>query len=158
MKSRLLLLIFIGVSLVGFAQTGDTIIGSLEEEKAGEGTIVVDAEPGINDLIGKVNNRVAFADEESVTKMNGYRVLVYMGNDPKKSKDEAYNRRRKVSEAFVEIETYLAYDSPNWKLLAGDFMTSEEANIFKQKLLKEFPAFGKEAYIVTSIINVPIEN
>lgn len=159
MKTKLTLFVCLMLSSLCFSQTKkETILDTLEASKPNEGTIVVNAESGINELLGTANKRASFAsDDETLTKMNGFRILVYMNNDPKKAKSEANNRKQLINEHFIEVETYLGYDSPNWKLLVGDFVTKDEANIFKQLLQKQFPEFGKELYIVSDIINVPVE-
>ncbi|MDR0832757.1 MAG: SPOR domain-containing protein [Candidatus Symbiothrix sp.] len=81
----------------------------------------------------------------------GYRVQIYFGNDPKKARAEAQYRQSAVKNKFSTIGTYLTYNSPNFKVTVGDFPTREEAELFKQLLIKSF-AFGRESFIVPAKI------
>lgn len=157
MKAKFFFFVFISlmISLNGFSQSKETIINALENHKSGEGFISVDSEPGIDDLIGTPNKKVAFAEE--VNEMQGFRIMAFMGNDPKTARTESSNRKALIEENFLNLDTYLSYDSPNWKLLVGDFVSYEDANTFKHILQKKFPNFGKEMYIVKDTINVPAE-
>lgn len=157
MKTRLIFILFLLSSTIAFSQSAETIVDALEDNKSGSGSVVIESDSDIDKLLGTPNKR-AEADEDYVmAKMSGFRILAYMSNDQRKAKGEASRRRSLITEEFSSIGTYLNYDSPNWKLLVGDFLTREEATLFKQQIQKIFPQLGKEMYIVPDIINVPVE-
>jgi hypothetical protein len=136
----------------------ETIINTLELSDDGAGRIVVKSDPAITALIGKPSSKVkSDSDNYDIVKANGFRVLVFLGNDPKKSRSEAFARQNLIKTTFIDMATYIDYDAPNWKVLAGDFVTREDATLFKEKLQKEFPQFGKEIYIINDKINLFIE-
>jgi len=80
-----------------------------------------------------------------------------MGSNPRTSETEAIKRQTQLDEKFPELKTYLNFDAPNWKLYAGDFLTKEEATLFRLQILKSCPEFGKETYVVSDKINVPVQ-
>ncbi|MDH8702543.1 hypothetical protein M2138_001909 [Dysgonomonadaceae bacterium PH5-43] len=140
------------------AQENSTIIDSLESNTdVVDGVINVTLDPAVEALIGKPNGSVDRVGSYEVEERQGFRLQIYMGSDQHKARAEASAREQAIKEAFPEMTTYLGYWSPNWKLLAGDFITREEATVERQRLLKEFPQFGKEIYIVVDKIKIPID-
>jgi hypothetical protein len=149
---------FLILSGLTSAWAQETIIEALEIPLMGEGIIVIKSELAITNLLGRPNSKITTESEGyTAVKMNGFRILVFMGNDPKKSRSEAVDKQNSIRSVFPDMETYINYDAPNWKTLAGDFMTQEEASLFKEILQKEFPQFGKEMYVVADKINVYVE-
>ena len=132
-----------------------TIIDELEKFVPGEGIIKIISDPKIKELIGVISSEVS-VDKENFIVTNGFRIQVFMSND-RTARRESAEKGNLISEAFPEIAVYPVYIAPNWKLSAGDFLTKEEADIFKQKLLKSIPQLGKEMYIVQDKINIPIQ-
>jgi len=137
-----------------------TIIDDLQAQThAEEGIIHIDCDPAIVALIGKPDKQLAANSNADFLERNGYRIQVFMGNgnDPQ-ARPEANSKQSAVRDAFPELSTHLRYEAPNWKLLVGDFMTREEANIVLRQLQKEFPQFGKEMYIVSEKIKLFIQH
>ncbi|MDR3217410.1 MAG: SPOR domain-containing protein [Dysgonamonadaceae bacterium] len=133
------------------------IIQDLETRVPGQGLINIASESKITDLLGRPPQQ-ANVDENAYTKVNGFRIQVFMSNNSKTARNEANHKESQIREIFPELATYVNYEAPNWKLLAGDFMTKEEAGIFRQKIQKAFPEFGREIYTVSCKINVPKNN
>jgi hypothetical protein len=157
MKIKLLLSIAIGMFCLPsvVAQVENVgIIRDLESSVAGEGAIHVECDQKIKDLLGTPAPNAGI-EESAYMKMNGFRIQIFMSNNSKTAKGEAGFREGQIRENFSELATYIVYESPNWKLLAGDFMTKEEAGIFMQRIQKAFPGFGKEMYIVSDKVNIP---
>ncbi|MDR2057678.1 MAG: hypothetical protein LBP83_05245 [Dysgonamonadaceae bacterium] len=136
----------------------NTIINALESPVVGEGIIKIQSDPSITALLGKPNSKItAESGNYDIIKVNGFRIQVFMGNDPKNSRAEAFDKQNLIRSIFSDMETYVTYDAPNWKTLVGDFVTREEASLFKETLQKEFPQFGKEMYVVMDKINIRVE-
>jgi hypothetical protein len=133
-----------------------TIIEDLETPRPGEGIIHIQCDPAIKALIG-VSSAHINADETNYLKINGFRIQVFMGNNPKTAKGEAAHKEGLIRENFPEVTVHTTYQAPNWKVLVGDFTTKEEAIIFMQKIQKAFPDFGKEMYTVADKVNIPIQ-
>ena len=152
----LLLAFGFSVSEIQAQERRATIIDDLETFVAGEGIIHISSDPKITELIGKPSLEAGTGDRYFV-KANGFRVQVFMSNDARTARKEVSDKGILLKGKFPEIAVYPEYAAPNWKLLAGDFTTKEEAEIFKQKLQKEIPALGKEMYIVQAKINISMQ-
>jgi len=133
-----------------------TIIDDLETQVPGEGIIQITCDPKITSLIGLVSPETSVSDADYVTT-NGFRIQVFMSNNPKTARGELNNMGSMIKGTFPDIAVYSVYVAPNWKLLVGDFMTKEEAEVFRQKINQSIPALGKEMYIVPDKVNIPVQ-
>jgi hypothetical protein len=80
----------------------------------------------------------------------GFRLLVVnTGN-----RDEAIAAKSKIYTYFPELKTYLIYQSPNFKLKAGNFKERKEAEDYLKKLQKHFP---KGVFIMNDTIEVKLD-
>lgn len=138
-----------------------TILTELNSKKIGEGTVTVYQDEAIKGILEKSKTTtipVYTSSDGSVQymKMRGYKIQVFSGNDQRKSKDEAYNKQRQINESFEEIETVVFFKSPRWILRAGNFRTREEANMMMEQIRQQFPSFGKEMYIISDTVKIPL--
>jgi len=132
-----------------------TIIEELEIPPAsGEGIVKITVDSKIKELIGFLSPEISL-DKDNIIKTNGFRIQVFMSN-AQTARKELMDKGTLIKNAFSDIAVYDSYVTPNWKLLVGDFLTKEEADVFKQKLLKAIPALGKEMYVVQDKINISI--
>jgi len=132
-----------------------TIIDELEKNAPGEGVIRVISDPRITELIGLLSPEIS-VDSENFVSTNGFRIQVFMSN-ARTAREEIAEKGSLIKSFFPEFAPYRKYVAPNWKLLVGDFLTKEEAEVFKQKLQKTIPELGKEMYVVSDKINIPIQ-
>ncbi|WP_121356510.1 SPOR domain-containing protein [Flavisolibacter nicotianae] len=79
--------------------------------------------------------------------MRGYRLLVLNTNN----RDEAIAAKTKIYTHFPEQKAYLTYQSPFFKLKAGNFKTRDEAKRYQSLMNTMFP---KGVFIVSDIIEV----
>jgi len=133
-----------------------TIIDDLETLVPNQGIIQISCDTKIIELLGILSPEIS-ANEKNYVIMNGFRILVLMSNNPKTAKKEISNRGSLIMGAFPETTIHTGYTPPNWKLLVGDFRTKDEAEVFKQKLLKAIPELGKEMFIVSDKVNIPMQ-
>ncbi|MDP9229704.1 MAG: SPOR domain-containing protein, partial [Bacteroidota bacterium] len=82
--------------------------------------------------------------------MKGYRLLII--NTIKR--DDAMAAKTKVYTFFPELKAYLLYQSPYFKLKAGNFKTRDEAEDYRVKLNSFFP---KGVFIMSDIIEIKPE-
>ena len=159
MKQKIFLFAFTFCILyLGPVMAQGTIVDALESStSASEGVIEVKSDPAITVLLGKPNAKGEDISFYGTTQTSGFRIQVYMGNHPKRSRSEAFNKESLIKSVFVDMRTYVDYNAPNWKLLVGDFMTREEATLFKDVLQREFPELKREMYIVADEINISTE-
>lgn len=85
---------------------------------------------------------------------SGFRIRVFSGNNQVVSKNQAYRIEKDIKQAMPELATYVIFKSPNWRLLVGNFVTSEEAVSTLRTLKKEFPEYGREMFVVKDEIEI----
>ena len=61
-----------------------------------------------------------------------------------------------IQQAFPELETYVTFTSPFWRLRVGDFRSYEEAGNALIQLKKEFPQMAREMRVVRDKIHIQI--
>lgn len=147
-KSILLGLSFLLFSTVVLAQ-------SLTQTK--EGNLEIVKNPMI-DLLQQ--NRVIFnnnpiPDEgNSVEKREkgvkstalGFRVQIYSGP----SRNEAYSVQSRFQQQFPDINSYISYTQPNYRVKVGDFRSRSEAQAFMREIKRSFPT----VFLFTEQVNV----
>ena len=90
----------------------------------------------------------------STTTANGYRVQVFSSNVQRTAKNEAFRIEKSIRELFPEQSVYVNYTSPFWKVRVGDFTSLDQAQAFRNELIKVFPQFRSETYPVRDKINI----
>ena len=84
---------------------------------------------------------------ENRRTMKGFRLMVINTN----KRDEAIAAKTKVYTFFPELKSYLLYQSPYFKLKAGNFKTRDEADDYRKRLNAFFP---KGVFIISDIIEI----
>jgi hypothetical protein len=102
----------------------------------------INQDPRIHELIQKRSNI-----EEKEEGMPGFRVQIFFGS----TKQTALQTKTDYSELFKDVETYIIYDIPYFKVRVGNFRTHLEA----QKLLALAKANYPSAFIVKDQIVIP---
>ncbi len=138
----------------------NTIIEELNSNRPAQGNVMVYQDEAIKGILEKSApaNLPVFSSADGTlqyVKMRGYKVQVFSGNDQRKSKDEAYNKQKLINESFENLETVVFFKSPRWILRAGNFKTREEASLVLEEIMKQFPSFGKEMYIISDTVKIP---
>lgn len=93
-------------------------------------------------------------NNQGVVTGMGYRIRVYSGNQQNTSKNKAYTIQKEMNELLPDLKTYVVFKTPNWRLLVGNYRTSEEANAMLRELRRQFPAYGKEMFVVKEEIEL----
>lgn len=151
MKHFLILFYFLLTVSVACGQEQD-ICSHLRET----GRVVIQQDERLTELVGaspKVYLAGAPKQDANNTAL-GYRIRIYSGNQQTVSKNRCYGIQANINETMPELTTYITFKSPNWRISAGDFRTSEEASAMLAQLRKAFPAYGKEMFIVKEKINL----
>ncbi|MGL4781054.1 MAG: SPOR domain-containing protein [Bacteroidales bacterium] len=132
------------------ANRDSTILQSLMKQKPGQGVVIVHQ----SDAIAKLLGVRSYSETKNEFTQEGYRVQVFSGNNQTKSKSEANWKQDKVKEMFPNLQTYVTFKSPFWRLRVGDFRSYEEADQLMRQLKRAFPQFGKEMYVVRDEIKI----
>ncbi len=123
----------------------EDIFKDLAKTQPGYGTVKLQQNPKVNLL---VNRKIKDNESKKYITFSGYRIQVYMDNNQKKSKDEAYAREKKLKEKYEDLTTYISFSSPFWKLRVGDYRTHADALVMAKKLREDFPELSSEILIV----------
>lgn len=81
-------------------------------------------------------------------EVDGFRVQVYSSNQQQTAKNEALILQQKLEKTLSKT-VYAISEPPFWKVRLGDFLTREEAVIYKNELIMQFPELQSSAYIVS---------
>lgn len=143
MKRYLLLLSMVFCALYAGAQS--TIVQELQRDVAGRGSVSIHQPAQLDSLMGKMAQRT--------TRTEGYRVMVYSGNNSRTARDEANEWAQYMRENFPGAEVYVVFESPIRSCQYGDYRTREEAEavMYKLKATKKF----KEISVRKTLVNLP---
>lgn len=89
-----------------------------------------------------------------VLTTTGYRVRVFSGNNQITSKNEAYKIEKELLEYMPDLQTYVIFRTPNWRLMVGNYRTMEEATASLRELKKKFPVYGREMFVIKDEIEI----
>lgn len=93
-------------------------------------------------------------DANAKLKVRGYRIRVFSGNQQSTSKNRAYKIQSEFNDKMPDLSTYVTFKTPNWRLMVGDYRSSEEANSMLRILRKDFPAYSKDMFVVSEDIEL----
>jgi hypothetical protein len=113
-------------------------------------TVIVHKDPRVELLMKKQADANAAYKKATARSARGFRLLVVNTN----KRDEAIAAKTRVLTNFPELKAYLLYQTPYFKLKAGNFRTREEAQQYQKHLNRFFP---KGVYIIADTIEVTPE-
>lgn len=127
------------------AMAQSTIVQELQRAEAGKGVVTVYQPEKLDKLMGQMATKT--------TQVEGYRVMVYSGNNSRTARDEANRWAKFMKENFPGAEVYVVFESPIRSCQYGDYRTREEAEavMYKLKATKKF----KEISVRKTLINLP---
>ncbi|HET7898600.1 MAG TPA: hypothetical protein VFL47_13035, partial [Flavisolibacter sp.] len=135
---KLLLLLSVFVLKTSFAQDTSFLNGPVMiVHKDPRADALVKKQAEINDRSRKLAGRT----------MRGYRLLVLNTNN----RDEAIAAKTKIYTHFPDQKAYLTYQSPFFKLKAGNFQTRDEAKRYQALMNTIFP---KGVFIISDVIEL----
>lgn len=71
-------------------------------------------------------------------KYNGYRVRIYLGSN-QSARDASLHALNTFQRLYPDIPSYRVYESPNFRVLVGNFRTRYEADRFAEAVRHDFP-------------------
>ena len=138
---QLVLLLAIPVLTVGLSKT----------QAQGTGTptssVIVHKDPRLVMLEQKQSSVNTATRKAASRTARGYRLLVINTN----KRDEAIAAKTKVYQYYPELNAYLSYHTPYFKLKAGNFQTRSEAEAYRKRMA---PLFPKGVFIINDIIEI----
>lgn len=137
MTYRGLILFFVGIGLgwtVKAQETNrvqvnrDTLIALLQSFRA---------DNEINPVIARpISLGARPVDRSKATRVSkkGFRVQIYAGNN----RNDAYAVQNRFKNQYSDIDSYISYDEPNYRVKVGDFTSRAEASNFMQVLRSQY--------------------
>jgi hypothetical protein len=112
--------------------------------------VIVHKDPRIDILVKKQSSINTAVKKASARSMRGYRLMIINTN----KRNEAIDAKTKIYTYFPELKAYLSYQSPYFKLKAGNFKTRDEAEKYRKMMTTMFP---KGVFILNDIIEIKPE-
>ena len=130
------------------AEAQSNIVQELETDIPGKGVVRIKQPARLYDLMGSMVTIDGKAPE-----VEGYRVMVYSGNNSGQARDEANAMAKFMREKFPGAEVYVVFEPPIRSCLYGDYRTREEAEavMYKLKATRKF----REISVRKCLINLP---
>ena len=146
MKRFLLLISILFCAL--FAEAQNNMVQELETDVPGKGVVRINQPDRLNDLMGSMVTIDGKAPE-----VEGYRVMVYSGNNSGQARDEANAMAKFMRDKFPGAGVYVVFEPPIRSCLYGDYRTREEAEavMYKLKATRKF----REISVRKCLINLP---
>lgn len=146
MKRFLLLISILFCAL--FAEAQSNMVQELETDVPGKGVVRINQPDRLNDLMGSMVTIDGKAPE-----VEGYRVMVYSGNNSGQARDEANAMAKFMRDKFPGAGVYVVFEPPIRSCLYGDYRTREEAEavMYKLKATRKF----REISVRKCLINLP---
>lgn len=117
----------------------------LEPENMAQ-TVTISTEPmHVNKKIDAILEKKAERNR-AIKYANGYRIQLYVGRD-RKAVDDA---KVYIYQTYPNINPYLIYSLPTYKLKIGDFLTKSDAERFLNQIKDSYP----DALIIAEKIDV----
>lgn len=105
----------------------------------------------ISQNIGNVKVEMARdAKNLSIQRLRGYRVQIFTGHD----RDEAMRAKSLFIKYFPDVDNYLEYEEPNYKVRVGDFLSKGLAQELSVKVNKIKGLEG--CFVVKSMVNAEL--
>ncbi|MBP3944170.1 SPOR domain-containing protein [Sphingobacteriaceae bacterium WQ 2009] len=80
------------------------------------------------------------------TSVRGFRVQIYTGS----SRSQAYAEQARFRRLYKDVDTYVSYNEPNYRVKVGDFRSRSDANAYLRMLKSQFSnvfIFTEDIYV-----------
>jgi hypothetical protein len=110
-------------------------------------TVIVHKDPRLDSLVKKqaIINEVTSRDNRKTDK--GFRLMVISTNN----REEALAAKTKIYTHFPELKAYLWYQSPYFRVKAGNFKDRKDAESYQRRMNIYFP---KGVFIMKDVIEM----
>jgi hypothetical protein len=155
MKLIALIFFIFTVKSIGFGQDKNWLTFPSDEDTVSAAEVELDYTKNNGNVIVVKDDRIGELEkfvrsgEETIegVLIDGYRVLIYFDQN----KSNAEQQKAKFMKLYDQIDTYIDYLAPNYRVRIGDYRTKLEAEKVKQEILMVFPT----AIVVKDKIHLP---
>lgn len=126
------------------AQSIDSLIMRLGQHNDEGAYVDVDEDRSVTLLMRGVEA------QEKESSVVGYRLVIFFNND-QSARENAERTFAEFSEKYPDINAYLVYENPYFKVSVGDCLTMDEALILNRRISADYPkAFPRNEEIKLS--------
>ena len=111
------------------------------------GSVIVHKDPRLEQLVKTQANINDITSRDARRTDKGFRIMIISTN----SRDEALAAKTKVYTYFPELKAYLWYQSPYFRVKAGNFKDRKDAEAYQKRMNSYFP---RGVFIMKDIIEV----
>lgn len=133
------------------------LCGMVVSSTAQDTTLITDAMPNAivhqDSMVQQLMQDKRIGRIRGIQNISGFRVQIYASNNQQVAKKEAADLQQRV-EVSTDMPIYIVSEPPFWKVRVGDFLSREEANLYKVTFLEQFPDLVGSTYIVPDQINI----
>ncbi|MBD0366961.1 MAG: SPOR domain-containing protein [Flavisolibacter sp.] len=145
---KILLIVTLFFVKAGVAQQNDS--ANPDGTTLQTASVIIHKDPRI-DLLVKKKAAINKNAKKSVARTGrGYRLLILSTNN----REEAIDAKTKVYTYFPDLKVYLSYQTPFFKLKAGNFQTRAEAERYRKNMATLFPG---GVFIINDTIEIKAE-
>jgi len=123
------------------------IVDSFMVRKPDSSTVIIHKDSRLDLLIKKQANINEVSTRDGRKTDKGFRLMIISTNN----RDEAMAAKTKVYTYFPELKAYLWYQSPYFRVKAGNFKDRKDAEAYQRRMNTYFP---KGVFIMKDIIEV----
>ncbi len=116
----------------------------------GNSIVTINQDPQITRLIHDKVNGI----NRQTSEIQGYRVQVYSSSVPRTAKSEAFKVEKKFNENIPQLNSYVIFQPPFWKVRLGDFRTQNEAIEVRDEIRNKYPDIQGDVYVVPDNIQI----
>lgn len=98
-----------------------------------KGTIEITGDTKVSELVKK---HIEF--NERLRTVPGYRVQIAALSGPN-SRNQAFELKGRFKESYPDVEVYIVFNEPNFRIKVGDFTSKLDAYVFMQKIKDTYP-------------------
>jgi hypothetical protein len=113
--------------------------------RSNPGRLIINQDERLDEL---VRRHIEINDKRE--GLQGYRIRIF-SESGQRARSNAENESAKFFNKYPDIETYLDWNPPNFRVYVGDFRTRSEALKIQRKINRDYP----NSFIVRSRINFP---
>ena len=98
-----------------------------------KGKIEITGDVQVSELVVK---HIEF--NERIQTVPGYRIQIAALSGPN-SRNQAFDLKRQFKEEYPDVEVYIIYTEPNFRIKVGDFTSKLDAFVFMRKIQNRYP-------------------
>lgn len=97
------------------------------------GRIEITGDTKVGELVKK---HIEF--NECMQTVPGYRIQIAALSGPN-SRNQAFDLKRRFKEEYADVEVYIIFTEPNFRIKVGDFTSKLDAFVFMQRIKDRYP-------------------